>query len=169
MTIIDRVNELSKYYDKKTDTYYFKDRNGKYMNIKFNFDLYTTSGIVAHNIIAKNITAGYIGGLNIKAHNINSGDMRVFNISANNICAYNISANNIQAMDISAHDITAADILAFDIKSLVNINANNIKFYALCIAYHDINCATIHGMRTHSRYFVLDGKIIVREQYWDGK
>ena len=67
----------------------------------------------------------------------------------------NITAWNITAWDINAEDITAMDINAMD------ITAGDINFYAVCFAYNNIKCKSIKGTRENSKYFALDGKIIV--------
>ena len=123
-------------------------KGGQY-TLKVNGDI-SARNISARNISANNILAEDITSWDISAKNIISLD-----ISATNIKSGNISARNIIAKDVSAGDIFAKDILAN------NISAGDISYYALCFAYHDIECTSIKGRRKNSRYFVLDGKITI--------
>ena len=71
----DSLEEIQKYYNKKTDTYVFKEDNEYIDLVIFNFDL--------------SIDA------NIEARDINAWDIDCFNIKACDIKARNIKANNI--------------------------------------------------------------------------
>ena len=87
MTIreFNNLEEIQKYYDKKTNTYIFIENKGYIKLVIFNFDLKVDSNIRAYNIRAENIDA-----LNIDAIDINARD-----ITARNIDAWNINARNI--------------------------------------------------------------------------
>ena len=67
----NNLEELKPYYDEKTNTYIFKEK-GRYIDVKFNFNLIVDANIDAHNITADNIDA-----CNISFH--------AFCISYNNI------------------------------------------------------------------------------------
>ena len=93
--------------------------------------------------------------LNIKCKNIVSEyDLVLGNLEANSLTVKNITANNIKATTIQAENINARSI-----EVLNNIKANNIKYYAICFAYNDINCKSIQGTRNNSKHFSLDGGI----------
>lgn len=79
------------------------------------------------------------------------------NIIANDIHAKNIVAGDMDARDIKAGNITAGDISALD------ITAQDINFYAVCYAYKSIVCKSIRGGRKNSKYFTLDGEVIIKE------
>ena len=127
------LEEIKKYYDKKANTYIFKE-DGEYIDlIKFNFDLNIKSNINAWNINARNI----------KARNIKAGD---------------IKAGDINAGDINAGYINARNINAWDINSL-SIVADTIIYFAVCFAHFYIRCISIKGRISNAKHFVLDGKI----------
>ena len=136
------IDEIKKYYDKKTKTYIFKENGETIQLIKFNFDLNIKSNIDCLDIIAWDIYAN--------------------NINANNINAYDINANVVNARDINAcyintWGITAHNIIARDIE------VDYISYFALCFAYKDIKCKSIEGRRLNAKHFVLDGNIEIRE------
>ena len=83
--VFNKLEEIQKYYDKKTNTYIFIENKGYIKLVIFNFDLKVDSNIRAYNIRAENIDA-----LNIDAWDINARD-----ITARNIDAWNINARNI--------------------------------------------------------------------------
>ena len=83
--VFNKLEEIQKYYDKKTNTYIFIENKGYIKLVIFNFDLKVDSNIRAYNIRAENIDA-----LNIDAIDINARD-----ITARNIDAWNINARNI--------------------------------------------------------------------------
>ncbi|MBR4266462.1 MAG: hypothetical protein IKQ46_10460 [Bacteroidales bacterium] len=163
MITLNDTKEINKYYNKITNTYDFKNSDGKYLDIEINFDLITNASIISHDIIAKNIIVKDIVALNIKAQNIISEDIRAYDIFSCDIRAHSILANNMKSLDINAHNIKANNITALDIKSLLDIYANNITFYGVCLAYKDIVCNRIKGTRKNSKYFTLDGDIIIRK------
>ena len=151
------IEEIKKYYDKKTNTYIFKE-DGEYINlIKFNFNLNIASSIDAKDIESHNIHALDINACDINAWNINAHD-----IFACNVHAWDINACNIDAWDINAGDINAWDIYAGDISSF-SIVANNIVFSAVCFAYESIKCDSIKSRRENAKFFVLDGNIEIKE------
>ena len=134
------LEEIQKYYNKKTNTYIFK-KDDEYIDlVVFNFDLDINSNIDAYDIKAKNINAW-----NIKSRNIDAWD----------ISAWNINACNINAGNINACDINAVDIEALDIK------ARDINYDIICCAYKNIICKNINGRRKSSRHLVLDGKLTI--------
>ena len=92
------LEEIEEYYDKKSNTYIFKE-DGKYIDlVVFNFDL-----DVEANIDAKDIDALNIDALNIEACNIDASDIKAMNIEA-----WDINAWNIEAQDISYYAVCFA-------------------------------------------------------------
>lgn len=89
MLIFKEKEEIERYYNENTNTYEFVE-NGKYLEIKFEFDLEINS----------NISAGDIVAWDIKARGVNAG-----NINALDIDALDINAGNIEALDIKAGNI----------------------------------------------------------------
>ena len=86
----NNLEEIQKYYNKKTNTYIFKE-NGEYIEfVIFHFNLDVDANIDAFTIIGRDITA-----LNIEASDIIARDIRVKDIRADNIEADNIKATNI--------------------------------------------------------------------------
>ena len=143
----NNLEEIEKYYNKETNTYVFNE-NGKYIDlVVFDFDL---------NVEA-NIKALDINACDIYAMNINSMNIDAYDIKANDIYARNINACNIDAMNINSMNIDACDIKAYDIK------ANDISYYAICVAYKDIRCKSIKGIRENAKHFVLNGVLEVLE------
>ena len=107
------LEEIEEYYDKKSNTYIFKE-DDKYIDLivlKFDLDIYGS-------IFAKNIYAF---------------DIEAFDINADDITAWNIRARDIKSKDITADDITAMDIEARDINyyavcfAYYNIKCKSIK------------------------------------------
>lgn len=153
------LEEMQKYRHTNTDLYEFVE-DGKLIDIEIAFDL-----VFYGDIKAKNITAGDIKAFNLTAENIVS-----CNIVAEDITACSLTAGNISACDINAKDIKASNISAWDINSrnieaenidAFNITAWDIDFYAVCFTYNNIVCKTIAGRRVNSKYFSLDGEVIV--------
>ena len=92
------LEKIEEYYDKKSNTYIFKE-DGKYIDlVVFNFDL-----DVEANIDAKDIDALNIDALNIEACNIDASDIKAMNIEA-----WDINAWNIEAQDISYYAVCFA-------------------------------------------------------------
>lgn len=85
------------------------------------------------------------------------------NIDACDIIALNITANDINANDINARNIDAENIDALDIIACGDINANDISYCAVCVAYENIKCKSIIGFREDAKHFVLDGKLEVED------
>ena len=86
----NNIEEIQKYYNKKTNTYIFKE-NGEYIEfVIFHFNLDVDANIDAFTIIGRDITA-----LNIEASDIIACDIKVKDIYADNIEADNIKATNI--------------------------------------------------------------------------
>ncbi len=93
----NNLEEIQKYYDKKTNTYVFKE-DDKYIDLViFNFDLEINSNINACNIIALDINA-----FNIIAHDINAYNISAININACNITYYAVcyAYHNIRCQSI---------------------------------------------------------------------
>lgn len=149
----NNLEEIQKYYDYKTNTYVFKEDNEYIDLVVFNFDLHINANINAFNIKA----------YDIKAYDINASDINAFTIYAFDIIAHNINAYNINARDIKACGIESYDITAWDITAC-NISANDINYWAVCYAYENIKCRSIKGNRKNSRHFVLDGKIVIKDE-----
>ena len=149
----NNLKKIKKYYNKKTNTYIFKEK-GDYIDfIIFNFDLDIEANIDAHNIKANNINANNIDCLDITANHITANNINVLDIKAWDITARNINACDINACDINAGNIKALDIIALDIM------AKDIIYYAICFVYKNIKCKSIKGERENHKYFVLDGKL----------
>ena len=79
MITINNLEEMKKYYDKKTNTYVFDD------NVEITINIEVESHIKALDINA----------WNIDARDINARDIKAQNIDAQNIDAYNINAQDI--------------------------------------------------------------------------
>ena len=139
----DSLKEIQKYYDEKTNTYVFKENNEYISLVKFNFDLH-----VEANIDACDIKAGNIKAIDIDALDINVEDINALDINASDITARNIDAENIDALDIIAYG---------------DINAWDISYHAICVAYGNIKCKSIIGFSKNAKHFVLDGKLEVEE------
>lgn len=153
----NKLEEIEKYYDEKSNTYVFKE-NSEYIDlVKFNFDLNVQASIDCWNINANNINVWNIIAFNITANNIIAHNIVALNIFAHNINANYINTNNINANNIKARNITANDIIA------LNITAHDICYYAICCAYKNITCKSIKGRSENARHFVLSGKLEVKE------
>ena len=87
---------------------------------------------------------------NILARDINAEDINAEDINAGNINAGNINAGNITAGDIDAWNIAAW-----------SMDASVISFHAVCFAYKNIVCKSIKSRRNNTRYFSLDGEVII--------
>ncbi len=123
------------------------------------------------DINAKDINAGDIYAEDIKADNINAFNIDVMDIIAWDIIAKNIDASNISANNIKAKNIEARNIIADDIEALnidardidaKNITAETIEYYAICVAYEAIICASINGRKENSRHFCRKGEITIK-------
>ena len=86
----NNLKEIKKYYDRKTNTYVFKEDDEYIDLVIFNFDLDIKANIDACDINARDINAWNIESCDINAININAYD-----IIADDINAYDIKANNI--------------------------------------------------------------------------
>jgi hypothetical protein len=81
----------------------------------------------------------------------------------------NIKAWSIKSWDIKANDIDARNIDAWNIDVNASIKAWNIKagdvsYYAFCVAYKDIECESVKGLRNNSFHKCLDGKLTIKEK-----
>lgn len=92
------LDEIQKYYDKKSNTYIFIEDDERIDVVVFNFDL-----DVKANIDAKTINAFDIRACNIKACNIDACDIKAMNIEV-----WDINAWNIEAQDISYYAVCFA-------------------------------------------------------------
>ena len=73
-----------------------------------------------------------------------------------NVINGNILAGNIDALNVTALDVTALDII------VNNLEARDIKYYALCLAYGSITCASIEARReVHQKPICLDGQLTI--------
>lgn len=141
MKQFNSIEELQPYLNEKENAYEFIE-NGEVLDIEINFDLTTDKNIFARDINARSINGWDIKACCIKAYNIISG---------------NIEARDINALRITAGDIDAGNIAAWSLEASV------ISFHAVCFAYKNIVCKSIKGRRKNSRYFSLDGEIIIKE------
>lgn len=113
------LDEIQKYYDKKSNTYIFIEDDERIDVVVFNFDL-----DVKANIDAKTINAFDIRACNIKACNIDACDIKAMNIEA-----WDINAWNIEAQDISYYAVCFA---YKNIKcKLIKGRRNNAKHFVL--------------------------------------
>ena len=55
-----------------------------------------------------------------------------------------------------------SNISAWDINAL-NIDAANINYYAVCIAYQTFSCMSVRGKRKNAIHACLDGEIEYKE------
>ena len=155
---INSMEDAEKYYDEKSNTYIFSE-NGERCDVKIEMENFSSErNIIARDITARNITVRNIDVMgintwNIYAWNINAGDITAFNIDSLNINAWNLTALSITAWNINALDINAGYVIA------ENIDANDISYYAVCVAYQNIVCHEIHGRRRNSVHMALDGTI----------
>ena len=143
MKQFNKLEEMEKYLNAEKGAYIFIE-NRKLLDIKITFNLTVKEGIIARNIEALDITASFIKARCIDAWNINTRK--------------NITSSNINAMRITTRDINAWNIEA------INIEACHIKFYAVCFTYENIECKSIISFRRNSRYFSLDGEVIIKEK-----
>ena len=142
-------------------------------NVRFecSISILASIKVIAGNINAGNINAWNITAKDITARNIDVGNIKAENITARNIDAGNITARNIyttkdiDAWNINARNIyTAKDIDAWNINAW-NINAENIVYYAFCIAYNSIQCISIKAKRKiHAEPICLDGKLTIKSK-----
>ena len=105
--VFNSLEEIEKYYDKKSNTYIFMEDGSMIDNVILNFDLKADA----------NIDAFKITGKTINAHNINANDINARSILALDIYAWNIYAKKIIACNIRALDITTCYIYANNIFS----------------------------------------------------
>jgi len=138
-------------------------------DLEITFDCKIPCNLKAHNIVAHNIVADNIDAYNINALNIDALNIDALNIDAHNIVTHNIDiAHNIVAHDLNAHNIDIAhNIVAYNINArnlyARTIYADNIKYYAFCIAYESLKCKSISGKRNNSLHECLDREIEIIE------
>ena len=154
--VFNNLQEIKKYYNRKTNTYIFKE-NGKFIDeIIINFDLNIESNIEAHNVRGTSITAKNIHALNITAWEIKAYDIESRCIDVGVIQARDIYTSTIEAMDIYARDINAT----FGIDA-INIYARDIVYMATCSAYEDFKCNSIKCGHQFPLHYSLYGKLEV--------
>jgi hypothetical protein len=112
-------------------------------DLEITFDCKIPCNLKAHNIVAHNIDAYNINALNIDARNLYARKIDI----ALNIVAHNLNAHNIDARNLYAR----------------KIDADNIKYYAFCIAYESLKCKSISGKRNNSLHKCLDREIEIIE------
>jgi len=95
--------------------------------------------------------------------NIECEDSRYSLKVVGHIYAGSIFAADIDAWDINAENIDAKNIDARNIDALI-INAENISYYAFCIAYSTLKCTSIEGKRDNSIHECLDNSIESKEE-----
>ena len=156
LRVFNNLKEMKKYYDKKTNTYRFRENNKFIDEIIINFDLNIESNIEAHNVRGTSITAKNIHALNISAWEINACDIESRCIDVGVIRARDIYTSTIEAMDIYARDINAT----FGIDA-INIYARDIVYAATCSAYEDFKCNSIKCGHQIPLHYSLYGKLEV--------
>lgn len=119
MIIINKQEDMEKYYDEKTNTYVF---NG---DVTFTCDINIRSGIDAYSINANNIKAYDIKAFYMYARNINADNINATSINANDIYGNNIDVNYIIAQDISYYSFCIATN-TFKCKKIVGRRENSI-------------------------------------------
>lgn len=158
--IFNSLEEMAPYYltqYQEFQNYEFVE-NGKRVDIIINFNLVVDGNIKAGNITGLNISARHINASKIDASHITAESIRSGNISARDITSCSIFAGNIDADCITAEHLDAYNIHAFEIK------ASTIFFQAVCYTYNNIVCKNIRGLRENSKYFSLDGKVIIETE-----
>ena len=133
---------------------------GERKMIEFENNEELESYVEEHKIIEESITCDF--NISLMTDLIVKGNITAEDINAVNINACDINANDIKAMDINANDINSCNINANDINAC-NIDVWDINYYAVCLAYNDIKCKNITGRKDNHKHFVLDGKIIIKD------
>ena len=146
--VFNSLEEIEKYYDKKSNTYIFMEDGSMIDNVILNFDLKAAANIDAFNITGKTINV----------HNIKANDISAQSILALDIYAWDICAKKIIACDIRALDMTTCYIYAN------NIRARNITYYGVCCAYNSIKCKSIEPAAINAQHFVLTGDLKVEDE-----
>jgi len=67
-----------------------------------------------------------------------------------------IIAKTILAWDIKTKDIHAHNIIAF------SIDAENIYYYGVCVAYEEFTCTSIEGSYKNPKHLSLNDKLRIR-------
>ena len=156
--VFNNLKEMKKYYDKKTNTYMFRENNKFIDEIIINFDLNVESDIIACNISATTITAKNIRACSITAWEINACDINSSIINAGVIQARDIIASSINTMEFYARDIKAFRIAA------INIYARDIVYVTMCSAYEDFKCNSIKFGQQNPLHYTIYGKLEVAEK-----
>ena len=173
MIVLEKLEDLEEYYNKKAETYIFRESIIIVFDVKLNASLKVSGNINALNIDAFNIDALDIYAWNIDANNIdardiNARDIKARDINANDIDAWDIKAWNINAMDIDALNINAIDINTRNI-SARDINANNIdardiEYFAFAVAYKSFKCVSATAGRKNGIALCLDQPIFYKDK-----
>ena len=101
---------------------------------------------VEGNILGKN---GEIFNLQVKG-NLDCWNLNCCNLNCWDLKCYNLDCRNLNCCNLDCCDLDCYDLDCWD-----------LNFFAVCFAYDNIKCKSIKGRRENSRYFVLDGKIII--------
>ena len=155
--VFNNLKEMKKYYDKKTNTYRFRENNKFIDEIIINFDLNVESDIIVCDISAPSITAKNIQAWDITAWEINACD-----IDSNDINAGMIKARDIDGLHIKSMNIYARDIDAYRIDA-VNIYARDIVYNVTCRTYEDFKCNSIKCKLLSPSHHTIYGKLEVTE------
>ena len=157
--VFNNLKEIKKYYNKKTNTYDFSSKKGRFIEkVVLNFDLNVESDILACDISAPSITAKNIHVQKNTAWEIKAYDIDSRCIDVGVIQARDIYTSTIEAMDIYARDINAT----FGIDA-INIYARDIVYTASCSAYEDFKCNSIKCGHQIPLHYSLYGKLEVTE------
>ena len=158
MIVLEKLEDFEKYYDKKTETYIFRESIIIVFDVKLNASLK-----VSGNINALNIDAFKIDALDIYAWNIDANNIDARDIKARDIKARDINANDIDAWDIKAWNINALNIYALNI-NVDNIDARDIEYYAFAVAYKSFKCVSATARRKNGIALCLDQPIFYKDK-----
>ena len=158
MIVLEKLEDFEKYYDKKTETYIFKESIVIIVDVKLNANLKVSGNINALNIDAFKIDALDIYAWNIDANNIDARDIYARDIDARDIYAWNIDAWNINAWNINARDIDALNIDAD------NIDARDIEYFAFVVACKSFKCISATAKRKNGIALCLDQPIFYKDK-----
>lgn len=133
MIIINNLNQLKKYYDKKYNVYEITDENEYLTDVKLIFDLDVEADFRCGNLDAKDIN---VHGYSIEAENINANVIYAKEIDAKNINCHTISAYSVKADTTNAKYANIKYIntqLNIDVEKISNTivinNLNELKKY----------------------------------------
>ena len=177
--LINKYKNMKKYYNEqevKKDLINWvlkiDDDVKFYFSIRMDINI-IAKNITAYSIVCYNINANFIKAYDIDCYNINTDEINCYNIIADDINCYNINSDNIDAKNVDCCHINSKNIIANNINSRKiiatdiiadNIKANHIDYYAVCSAYHSLECKTIQGRKKNSKHFCLDKEIEIINQ-----